>query len=193
MKISPTNLKIEQLFSTSNEQFFIPAYQRRYSWGFEQLSNLFDDIDTLKDDESHLLGSIVCLTEGHKPSINLLEVVDGQQRLTTISILLKALKEKFETLKSNEISEEIEKYLLCRNIEREKKNKILLGDLDNPDYKNLFKGDFDKIVNENLKNAYEYFVEWLEEFSEERVNKFYYKLMYRQRLRIQLVQQILIY
>ena len=44
MKITPTSLSISQLFSSKNEQFFIPAYQRRFSWVWKQLGELFDDI-----------------------------------------------------------------------------------------------------------------------------------------------------
>lgn len=177
MKITPTNLKLEQLFSSSNEQFLVPAYQRRYSWKYEQFANLFDDIDTLKNNESHLFGSIVCLTEGHTAGINTLELVDGQQRITTITILLKALQSKFKELSNQEIVDEIEKLLTCKSLDRTTLNKIMFGDLDNPDYVNLLKGKMDNIINENLLDAYEYFCSWLEDFNEEKTIIFYSKLM----------------
>ena len=62
MKITPTSLSITQLLSSTNEQYFIPAYQRRYSWHWKQLAELWDDVDILSESDSHLLGSIVCLT-----------------------------------------------------------------------------------------------------------------------------------
>ena len=43
MKITPTNLTLGQMFNNSNEQFYIPAYQRRYAWGIMQLGELFND------------------------------------------------------------------------------------------------------------------------------------------------------
>lgn len=177
MKITPTYLSIEQLFTSSNEQFLIPAYQRRYSWQFEQLSEFFDDIDTLNENETHLLGSVVCLTAEHKPGINQLEIVDGQQRITTISILLMALKEKFSKFENKEIEDEIEKLLNCRNVDRKKFNKILLGDLDNPDYVNLINNKNEAIVNLNLSLAYNYFKEWIDDFTLERLTLFYSKLL----------------
>ena len=80
MKITPTSLSISQLLSTESEQFTIPAYQRRYSWQDKQVKELFDDINHLEGGETHLLGSIVCLTGDHGAGINALELVDGQQR-----------------------------------------------------------------------------------------------------------------
>lgn len=88
MKITPTSLSISQLFSSQNEQFLIPAYQRRYSWQVKQLAELYDDIFYLREDDSHLLGTIVCLSNLHVVGINQLELVDGQQRITSLSILL---------------------------------------------------------------------------------------------------------
>ncbi|RWB25315.1 DUF262 domain-containing protein [Mesorhizobium sp.] len=82
MKITPTSLTLNQLFGSANEQFVIPAYQRRYSWREQQLYELIEDIELLENTDVHLLGSIVCLTGHHTAGINRLELVDGQQRLS---------------------------------------------------------------------------------------------------------------
>ena len=81
MKITPSQLTIAQLLSSKNEQFFIPAYQRRYAWGNKHLVELFEDINLLDKNDSHFLGTILLLTESHRANINTLEVVDGQQRI----------------------------------------------------------------------------------------------------------------
>ena len=94
MKITPTSLSISQLLSTESEQFVIPAYQRRYSWQDKQVKELFDDINHLEGGETHLLGSIVCLTGDHGAGINALELVDGQQRTTTIMLFLDAIEDR---------------------------------------------------------------------------------------------------
>lgn len=178
MKITPTPLTISQLFSSNNEQFYIPAYQRRYSWEFKQLAELFDDIDLLKTDDTHLLGSIVCLTDNHIAGINTLEIVDGQQRITTITILFKSIKRRFKKLKENELSQELDNFLFCKGIDRKQKNKVLLGDLDDPDYMKLLSGrDFDKIKNNFLIDAFEYFNDWLADYDLDDLNTFYFKLI----------------
>ena len=85
MKITPASLTLNQLLGSANEKFVIPSYQRRYSWRAQQLFDLINDVSVLEETDSHLLGSIVCLTGDHVAGLNSLELVDGQQRLTTIS------------------------------------------------------------------------------------------------------------
>ena len=178
MKITPTTLTVNQLFSAGNEQFFIPAYQRRYSWEFKQVAELFDDINLLHTSDSHLLGSIVCLTDSYIVGINTLELVDGQQRITSLSILLKAIQDRYEILKEKENAKEITALLFCKGIDRKLKNKVLLGDLDNPDYLKLLKcEDIDTIQNQKLKETYDYFSEWLSEYNNNELDEFYFKLV----------------
>ena len=87
-------MKVAQLLSADDEQYVVPAYQRRYSWQKKQLRELIEDISLLEDSDTHLLGSIVCLTGYHGAGINKLELVDGQQRLTTICILFRCIADR---------------------------------------------------------------------------------------------------
>ncbi len=178
MKITPTTLSLSQLFSSSNELFTIPAYQRRYSWQWKQLIELFDDINYLKTQDTHLLGSIVCLTSSHTAGINPLELVDGQQRVTSLSLFMKALQVKFEELGKQEISNEINNYLFCKGIDRKLNNKILLGDLDNPDYiKIMSQTDLEEVKNQDLLNAYKYLYEWINKLTDQDIDEIYYKFI----------------
>lgn len=94
MKITPTTLTLNQLYSATHEQYVPPAYQRRYSWHEKQVWDLIDDIVQLEGSDTHLLGSIVCLTSPHTAGLARLDLVDGQQRLTSIGILLHCLQER---------------------------------------------------------------------------------------------------
>jgi hypothetical protein len=77
--------------------FRIPLYQRPYAWQQEQTEELLDDLlgflgsgtEPINDLNPYFLGSIVVIKEDHKPDA---EVVDGQQRLTTLTILLSAIR-----------------------------------------------------------------------------------------------------
>jgi uncharacterized protein with ParB-like and HNH nuclease domain/predicted transport protein len=77
-------------------QFIIPIYQRNYSWDEKQCQQLWDDIMRVGTNDSisvHFIGSIVYVQGGHS-SVTLeapLLVIDGQQRLTTLTLLLEAL------------------------------------------------------------------------------------------------------
>ena len=82
---------ISQLFDTDGKMVFeIPKYQREYTWGSYQWENLFDDL--LDNQPGYFLGTIICI-DTSIDAINApkREVVDGQQRLTSISLLLCAL------------------------------------------------------------------------------------------------------
>lgn len=77
--------------------FRIPAYQRPYAWTTEQTSELLDDLATacgeagdVADASPYFLGSIVLIKDQQKPEA---DVVDGQQRLTTLTILLSVLRD----------------------------------------------------------------------------------------------------
>ena len=90
-KISAAEYPLAKIFS-SDFEYVIPPYQRPYAWTVDQASELFDDLfDFYKSEpkeESYFLGSIVLIKEESKPPA---EVIDGQQRLTTLTILLSAL------------------------------------------------------------------------------------------------------
>lgn len=98
MNINPQPLPVYQLLGSPTEQYVIPAYQRRYSWQEKQLEEMVSDLERLDPSEQHFMGSIVCLVEPLAAGINKLEVVDGQQRLTTISILMHCMAEQFKSL-----------------------------------------------------------------------------------------------
>ena len=110
--------------------------------------------------------------------INTLELVDGQQRITSLTILLKVVQERFKHLKESDIVKEIESYLICKGIDRKLRTKVLLGDLDNPDYIKLMKNEErDLIKNQNLIYAYDYFSDRLSDYSNDKLNEFYFKLL----------------
>lgn len=71
--------------------YTIPRYQREYTWGQRDWANLYDDV--FDNDPGYFLGSIIVIQGEIDPKTNIVdfEVIDGQQRLTTISLLLTAL------------------------------------------------------------------------------------------------------
>lgn len=82
-----------------NKQFLIPVYQRYYSWETEQCSRLWNDIVEMqkKGKVGHFVGSIVNIAEQAMPTgVQKYMIIDGQQRLTTLSLLLIALRDYAE-------------------------------------------------------------------------------------------------
>lgn len=89
-KISGAEYPLAKIFS-SEFDYVIPPYQRPYAWTRDQAGELFDDLYDFFEKEaedSYFLGSIVLIKDEGKP---LAEVIDGQQRLTTLTILLATL------------------------------------------------------------------------------------------------------
>src|SRR5690349_20082975 len=82
----PSSLTIKQLFGNTDSLYQIPRYQRPYSWVNEQLEKLWDDLIEAKENEpNYFLGSVI--TAKPVEQGNYLDIVDGQQRLTTLMIL----------------------------------------------------------------------------------------------------------
>ncbi|MBD5486568.1 MAG: DUF262 domain-containing protein [Lachnospiraceae bacterium] len=79
-----------------NKQFLIPVYQRYYSWDIEQCIRLWNDIVDMqkKNKQGHFVGSIVNIAEQAMPTgVQKYMIIDGQQRMTTLTLLLIALRD----------------------------------------------------------------------------------------------------
>ncbi|RAM58094.1 hypothetical protein DS65_00450, partial [Mesotoga sp. SC_4PWL113PWK15] len=83
---SAANYKVSALFAIDGKiRYEIPKYQREYVWGKREWDNLYDDI---YENQDHFLGSMICIDKGVDAlDVKPLEIIDGQQRLLTISIL----------------------------------------------------------------------------------------------------------
>ena len=96
IKIQPQYLSLAKLLD--RRLFRIPDYQRAYSWTSRQREDLFDDLTKTHakgKDEGHFMAAVVCLRRGTQDlgtdEFQVLDVVDGQQRITTLIVLLKAI------------------------------------------------------------------------------------------------------
>ena len=108
LTIQPQYLPLSKLLA--GRIFDIPEYQRAYSWGTQQRQDLFNDIEQVHSkgvNEGHFMSAIVCLQRGKQilgtDEFTMLDVVDGQQRLTTLIILLQAIKLELNANENKEI------------------------------------------------------------------------------------------
>ncbi|MBM6663708.1 DUF262 domain-containing protein [Flavonifractor plautii] len=100
-KLNVDQKTIKDLFQDKRADFLIPDYQRPYAWGETECQTLWDDIFSFAipdegrtefdSNSEYFLGPIVTF----KNSVSKMEVIDGQQRLTTLMLLLRAFYEKF--------------------------------------------------------------------------------------------------
>ncbi|GAA8265358.1 DUF262 and DUF1524 domain-containing protein [Helicobacter pylori] len=132
-------MKLLDFIGKSQEkQFVIPMYQRVYSWGKEHCKQLWDDIaKTGGNDqiEGHFIGSIVFVHDGiYTTNHNELLIIDGQQRLTTITLLFIALRDHLsdedEFLEKFSRQKIQNRYLINSDEKGDKKFRLILSDSD---------------------------------------------------------------
>lgn len=108
MKIESQDQTVEALFKGT--VFEIPSFQRPYSWEMDHINKFWDDIlENISD--TYFIGSMVV----YKGDRSKVFVVDGQQRLTTIAILLCALREGFKNIGATDLAEGIQAYIQQRD------------------------------------------------------------------------------
>jgi len=150
-----------ELIETNKRQFVIPVYQRNYDWGKSHCKKLYDDIITSYElDRFHFVGSIVYVDQGEENKIYRYLIIDGQQRITTLFLLLKALLDSAE---EENIKQEIEDILFnidkYNNLKLTDQTKIKLKPIktDNDQFILLMKNNLDEIdKTSNIFINYEY-------------------------------------
>ncbi|MDU9745679.1 DUF262 and DUF1524 domain-containing protein [Helicobacter pylori] len=120
---------LEFFEQNQTNQFVIPIYQRLYSWKKEQCEQLWDDIIKIGGNDKmngHFIGSILYVLDGNTHSSPLL-IIDGQQRLTTITLLFIALRNHSS---DEDKRKKIESYLINSNKDGDKKFRLILSESD---------------------------------------------------------------
>ena len=174
MKATEANL-LE--FIKKSNQFSIPIYQRIYSWTENECERLWDDIMTTgsRNVPSHFIGSIMYIEKGlyHVSNSEPLLVIDGQQRLTTVSLLLEALARK---IGDNEIIDgfskrKIKEYYLTNYLEKgDRKYKLLLSQNDRDTYISIIEQkEYPKEYSLRIKSIFEYFKDKINALSEDEI------------------------
>ncbi len=167
MDIQPGRI-INNFIDINKVQYQIPVYQRNYEWAKEQCKKLFEDILLVcKSDKKHFCGSIVYKLLKEEHDINYYVIIDGQQRITTIYILLKVLydlaeddssKEAFNNLLINQ--DKFDKFA----IEEQSKLKLKAVESDNNQLILLVDNKKDKIdKSSGILQNYEYFTKLVKE------------------------------
>ena len=103
--VQPQEFTVEQIFN--NNEYLIPIYQRNYAWSSVEIEQLLDDINDIDINKTkkYYLGNLIVNERG----INCFEVIDGQQRLTTLFLLLcflnnQSINEGSLTFEAREVS-----------------------------------------------------------------------------------------
>lgn len=152
-----------RFLESSDTNFVIPVYQRNYDWKKEQCKQLYDDlVSMIKNDyKTHFFGTIVSIYNDSARNREYL-IIDGQQRITTISLLLRAIYDIVDTgrLKSHNIIKEkiLNQYLINQYSSEECKIKLKPIKEDREAYEKLFNRD-ELVEESNVTANYKYFYE----------------------------------
>ena len=175
MKANEANLLS---FIKSSSQFVIPIYQRKYSWDKDECKQLWDDIIRTGESDStsaHFLGSIVYIDQSiytvtrQSPQL----VIDGQQRLTSIILLIAALANKLNNSenRSAEFIDDITPrklrhyYLFNPEEEGERRYKLILSESDKDTLNAIIDGsELPQKRSIRVEENYNYFCKWIEEY-----------------------------
>lgn len=159
-----------------DKRFVIPVYQRNYDWKREQCQQLFDDILGIlnRKQETYFIGSIVSIHNDDSKDRELV-IIDGQQRITTLSLILLAihnLLEAGDVQSSNPMLKEQIKdnYLVNKYSEEEKRIRLKPIKDDNQAFLKLFEGKPEQhLVSSNITLNYLYFVDRVKGLAERNV------------------------
>ena len=183
-KLSIDQKNIMNLFQDKKSDFLIPDYQRPYAWTETECLTLWDDLfefaipnnnaDAFNTDEEYYLGPIVTF----KNENNKLEIIDGQQRLTTLMLLLRAFYTRFlqaQDEKSIKTRESIEKCIWKTdefgkpNMDELKIDSEVATDGDKEEFLQILKTG---VVDKNQKSKYAINFRFFQQKIEEFINSF---------------------
>ncbi len=154
----------------SNKKVYnVPRFQREYSWARYELKTFYKDIlDQITYDEQsstfvpndYFLGNIL-LVGDLKGSENIVDIIDGQQRLTTITIMLSIFKKKFIENNERALANKIWEFVMGKDI-NDDVFAILKNDTPNPYFQYLIQGEGEETApkseeEDRIKSAYNYF------------------------------------
>lgn len=163
MNINADEKKVDRFLQRPRSRFKVPDYQRRYSWEEQQWEEFWNDLTSIVDTEQqHFLGSIVVI-EREEQGMDLYELVDGQQRLATVSLLLRVIEEAYEEQEETGKAENVSANLRF-SYDGEEYRRLALNQFDDDDYKHLLNGKW--VLLEDRQNqlidAYHFFSEKIE-------------------------------
>ena len=169
--------KIKDLFSEAKTFFAIPVYQRDYNWQEKHCKQLFEDILNAgkdKDITSHFIGSIVYIHEGvYGIGEKEFYVIDGQQRMITITLLHIALYHKLKQSREEYADEIYELYLVNKFSKRDVKLKLLPPEENLNILNKILKEKLEELENyqdRNIVKNYKFFREIISGYLDEEID-----------------------
>lgn len=160
MKASETKL---QKILEGTQQYMVPLFQRPYSWERQQWENLWDDLIDLTEQETmrpHFMGSIVTMQTNSVPEgVSKYLLIDGQQRLTTILILLAVIRDRAQqNQETEELGQEINETILINRFKKDlERYKLQPTQADRLNFHQIINGGSPNSQKSLINDCYRFF------------------------------------
>lgn len=177
MKMTPRESTIGSILNIKNKQYEIPRFQREYSWEKKHYKEFLEDMianinvsDSGLEATQYFMGTMLFVGDKNSPTKDPVYVVDGQQRLTTVTILFSAISRIFKEMDNEQLSGRIFQYIMTKNDDGEDMRVLktissypyfsfYIQSLDNSDAS----GTPTSEEEINIKSTYEFFEKSLQE------------------------------
>jgi hypothetical protein len=183
--VKAQEIEAEALFKSSSQQFLIPLWQRRYSWDKSDWSELWRDLIRVVDGEAdnHFIGSVVLKTlpgTGLPSHAKRFWVVDGQQRITTLTILMCSIRDHLviladEAEKKSTYESLTNQLLVNPTLAEGHRERLVLQDIDQGDLLAIIKAK--KPTPSRIQDAHAFFIKELSALDIEATNTLLSKIM----------------
>jgi hypothetical protein len=162
---------VHEMLSTGSQRYFsIPAYQRRYEWDEQRWHDLWRDIAPHyreKETRKHFVGIAIVSQEGNFGGLSRVEVIDGQQRLTTFLILLAAIRDHQAEIEGKTLKFEQDALTYVRDadgtptsqqiLEVSETDRVVFSNVIHGGWRTWFQGSSKRIKKDQAMWAYQYF------------------------------------
>lgn len=169
MDLEAEELRLIDLLGEKTRIFKVPIFQREYKWKEEQRVALWNDISSIGTDYkgSHFVGQVI-LVEDHDEGdddVQVYKIVDGQQRLTTFSILVCAIR---DIAGLPEDHKNVESILTTHDQTGEAVRTLQLLDNDDPAYQHIYDGNVEEVDPDHpIRECYDFFADKVSDLTAE--------------------------
>jgi len=157
----------------SPDQYVIPVFQRYYTWGTDNWDKLLEEIDELvqagNESRRHFMGSVVVVPDAHQPGVSpAYHVIDGQQRLMTLSLLFCAMRDLARMNGWEELATELnETYIVQRFKKGRERYKVYPRLRDRQSYLAVVDGTEPPAASGQIEAAHRYFAKHVESIAKD--------------------------
>lgn len=164
---------VQELLGQPSVQYVTPDFQRSFEWGEDQFAKLWTDLITAVEHEgTHFMGQVI-LVDSSSEDQDRMQIIDGQQRLTTLSIFACVLRDYYDSKEQSNVSDQLQSLLAVTgtvDASEKRRLKLLNHHEDDEQYSRIYEGSPED-ADGNVQKAYEFFSEKVSELDEEKLTK----------------------